>query len=703
MQALALIACEKFGATLAICQETNKKMEDLVVKVSGPKLVRFMSAQIGYSANDCATQLSRSLAGVQFLGLAAALVSSGGTFEGANALEMMLKASASDKTLLPTARQLKDLLGVMEHRINRSGFTDVWIGYQTILFGGLGPFYEHSGDPPLPLNSFREFMGYPGIDGISKLVEAFRELDRLGDAIAVTILATSCAPWVMAFTRWCLGTPPSTYLPDGKALLDQPASRVTLFTSNDSEASTFEITVQRSVGSPADLLKSEQSTRSPFGMVTVECFGQMMCQEMGGAKSDEYKAVSEALPYALKQTCDLLQISNGVGGNVAGELEQRAKVVGEYSMEISTQPFPPDFMISNILARFLNSESQQNLRRLVEGCLISDLPLVRVHFRRLAETCSCDKCQRTYQTSTGKHNNRWICEKDGFLSKIARCAADILALSLFEGPETPLVTHKYGRDLFSFRATIDDIIKTSKPAKCGAKTIIGRALTLIGHKVDDLQNARWVISCSKGQAVYPKIFETGGICQPGYLTLCWAPGQLFFNGTIYDRGVDSWNFTRPHLDPVSRQPSRPVLEPLNLMSHMRIEWKVIICDGYLEIQLVCGPYTGHTFDILLNLEKSLILRGCPHDSASPLDRPDLFAHYRGPFLDDLVSQVGTSPEAEAQINVVAVDGDAGLRMFAMSRYIPHDEGPLQMVIRSNSCLQCSLDLCRRVGYRLLLC
>ena len=117
VQPLALISCEKFGATLAMCPETNKKMEDLIIKVSGPKHVKFMKAQIGYSANDSATQLSRSLAGIQFLGLAAALTSSMDTFEGANALSEMLTASASDKTALPTARQLKDLLRVMEHRV----------------------------------------------------------------------------------------------------------------------------------------------------------------------------------------------------------------------------------------------------------------------------------------------------------------------------------------------------------------------------------------------------------------------------------------------------------------------------------------------------------------------------------------------------------------------------------------------------------
>ena len=194
VQPLALIACEKFGATLAMCPETNKKMEDLIVKVSAPKHVRFIKAQIGYSTNDAATQLSRSLAGVQFLGLASALVSSMSTFEGANTLSIMLIGSASDKTLLPTPRQLKDLLGVMEHRFIRSGFADIWVGYQILLSSGLKPSANNDHDErPYELDGLTKI---PASDGVSKLVEAFRQLNRLGDATSISIRATSCAPWV---------------------------------------------------------------------------------------------------------------------------------------------------------------------------------------------------------------------------------------------------------------------------------------------------------------------------------------------------------------------------------------------------------------------------------------------------------------------------------------------------------------------------
>ena len=327
VQPLALIACEKFGATLAMCPETNKKMEDLIIKASGPKHVRFLKAQVGYSANDSATQLSRSLAGIQFLGLAAALTSSLDAFNGANALSEMLTASASDKTLLPTPRQLKDLLGAMEHRVVRSGFTDTWVGYQILLSNSLRLSSDQGHyDIPYELEDLREV---PASDGVSKLVEAFRQLNRLGDATTITVRATSCAAWVTAFTRWCLGIPPSIIVPHGKALLDQPASRITLFTGDSANGSDFEISIHRSIDGPADLLKSQSCPQIASGMITLQCFARKMCHTMGGEKSMAYRAMCEALPYALKQICELLGLGDDPSWESAYEenwLEGKANI-----------------------------------------------------------------------------------------------------------------------------------------------------------------------------------------------------------------------------------------------------------------------------------------------------------------------------------------------------------------------------------------
>jgi hypothetical protein len=73
VQPIAILAAEAFGATLAMCQETQMKVE-IAAKQSHTRFVRFLKSSIGYSKDDCAYHLASSSAGVRFLGLAAALL-----------------------------------------------------------------------------------------------------------------------------------------------------------------------------------------------------------------------------------------------------------------------------------------------------------------------------------------------------------------------------------------------------------------------------------------------------------------------------------------------------------------------------------------------------------------------------------------------------------------------------------------------------
>lgn len=99
VQPLALLACEKFGATLAICPDTRRNVEYHILKAQSrpATIVSFLGATIGYSTDDCGTYLAQSLAGIQFLALAATLVPGLIVFEGGQVLAKMLEASASDK------------------------------------------------------------------------------------------------------------------------------------------------------------------------------------------------------------------------------------------------------------------------------------------------------------------------------------------------------------------------------------------------------------------------------------------------------------------------------------------------------------------------------------------------------------------------------------------------------------------------------
>ena len=127
VQPLAILAREKFGATLAICPEMSRKVEALVVKSPQPVFLNFVKLSIGFRG-DSATQQCQSLARTQFVGLAAPLMTSLSLFEAGIALEQMLREKAAHRTLVPTARQLRDLIAVLEPRLARSGFGNSLIG-----------------------------------------------------------------------------------------------------------------------------------------------------------------------------------------------------------------------------------------------------------------------------------------------------------------------------------------------------------------------------------------------------------------------------------------------------------------------------------------------------------------------------------------------------------------------------------------------
>ena len=105
-----------------MCPETCQKIEKIMITPEATP-IGFLRASVEFHADDCASQLSKSLAGVQFLELAAALVSSLDPFAAGNILELLLKKSSSDRTLLPSAKQLKALLESLEPR-----FADSIIG-----------------------------------------------------------------------------------------------------------------------------------------------------------------------------------------------------------------------------------------------------------------------------------------------------------------------------------------------------------------------------------------------------------------------------------------------------------------------------------------------------------------------------------------------------------------------------------------------
>lgn len=689
VQALALLACEKFGATLAMCPETCSKIEKLVKKSRTSAVLKFLPVAIGYSANDCASELARSLAGIQFLALAAALVTTLGPYNGGNALEAMLKSSAADKTLLPSARQLRDLLASLEHRCVLSGFADSVVGWQLFL-------------SELPQS---KLWNYPGSDGLEKLIDAFRQLSRIGDTdpMSVTLTTTTCAPWVVAFTKWCLGIPPKIQL-NGSQLLEQPTSRVTVIIST-AESLELEIKIHRNVATPADLIFASIGPEPFSGMIRIECYGQWLCRKCDFSSGSGCRAITQALPYALKQVVDKLKLSSYKEFDPSVPLSEwqngihGSKQIDEDILTLAGNPFAIDSIISVTLSRILGSTQPSQLSSLKDGILVGDLPLVDLHIKNLLQHCACLKCSPLEATSYRS------CEADAFFSHLTDCVADILALSLFDYSEGPLVYLNHNRSGGdSFKNTILSILNTGLPRICGLTDVLQWALTLVGHNVsEDVQNCKWAISCYRGQAVYPKLFETQHLEKRGYLTLSWAPGLLRYDGEVYPRGVGILTSTSVR-DHITFQSQKNVTTPLNLLPEYRSVWRVARRDGFLEVNLGLEDPTNKyihvvraPFHILTNLASALILEACSHDPSCSLEKPDWFCAYTGPLSP---MTVASDPEDNSRkVGLVAVDRNDGLRMLALSAY----PSPFPFILRGKSCLSCSLAVSRRANYPVVIC
>jgi hypothetical protein len=589
----------------------------------------------------------------------------------------------------------------LEHRCVLSGFADTVIGWQIFL-----------SNSPQTSDEFARFWKvstlYPSPDGLEKLVDAFRQLSRIGDATSITLKTAACTPWVVAFTKWCLGIPPSIYLEDGTPLLEQPAARVTVIASKNTEdCPGIEITIHRGVETPAVLIASSLGSNPFSGMISVKCYGQWLRQEYDFGAGSGYEAIAQALPYALKQVVTLLQLSqyNEFNSFVPfPEWRQQMqshepKQIDEDILRLAANPFAKDSFISATLSRILDLTEPSQLHSLKEGILIGDLPAVVLHLQYLKQHCTCLSCDSLGATSYE------ICEAKKFFLHLTYLATYVLALSLFDDSETLLVYLNHCRSgSDSFITAIHSILTTGLPSMCNITEVLQWALTLVGHNVlEDVQKCKWVISCYKGQAVYPKLFETRRLEKRGYLTLSWAPGLLRYDGEAYPRGVGVGNSSITR-DPVTSRPQNTVTIPLNLLPEYRLVWRIARQDAFLEINLGLEDsskkysHVLHSpFHVLTNMASILMLEACPHDAKCSLRNPDWFCTYTGPFSPMAI--VPGSEDNDGKVGLVAVDGNDGLRMFALSAYPP----PFPFVLRQNSCLSCCLDICRRASYPVVIC
>lgn len=164
---------------------------------------------MGFLHNDCAVQLGKSAAGVRFLAFAAALIPTAGVFRSAITLDKMLRDSASDLTLVPPQQALRDLLKVLEPRAPFCGFFDTVVFCQRLTEEEIIPKILSENIPScFPLSVIQHFKslmleGVPPADTLTKLIESFRQIGRLGLATVTTLTIETGTgiPWMLAFTH----------------------------------------------------------------------------------------------------------------------------------------------------------------------------------------------------------------------------------------------------------------------------------------------------------------------------------------------------------------------------------------------------------------------------------------------------------------------------------------------------------------------
>ena len=684
VQPLAIVSCEKFGNTIAMCQDTCKKIENLTAKTPEPVAIKFLRVYAGFDAADSASQLSKSQAGVQFLGLAAALVTSMEGYRAGASLHKMLESSASDKTLLPTTRQLKDLLLSLEPRLVRSGFLNTVIGWQSFL----------TQSSAIPQGISRQSCDYPGLKGINHIVNAFRELSRVGesDIVRVSIKVTSCAPWVIAFTKWCLGLPPSIYLEDGTSILEQPSTKVDVIIDTKTDTG-LHVFIHRDVGPPFDLVDTpldDVSSKYFTGMANVEDYGRWSLSELGLDAGSAKEALLQALPLAIKQILQILRFGDEHDPRTT---DSSARFRPDFKV-LLLSPFPEEHVIAQAASRYLSSSDAIMLSSSMPVFLpVGCLPAVNLHLDVLRGECSCANCNATSFQRFRK------CTVEKFYIGLTFVCADILALSLF-GAEIPLLHVKWRwNGNTEFITAINSIISTreSDPYDSCIKPfdLLNYALALTGSGIDERNQRKhgWIMSSFKGQVMYPVLYETLCYEKRGYLTLNCLPGRIRYNGEVYTQV-----YGRPYrfdLNDLKDLSGPAVKGPRNLIPDMRIVWLLQQADDVLEASLSLkslddeySRFIREPTGILLNMGSSFLLEACAHDPDAMLEAPDKFCVFTSPLFpvpDE------TERDGIPVIGVVAINGSDDMRSLSLASF----DGPV--VLRKKACLSCCLDVCRRAG------
>jgi hypothetical protein len=557
----------------------------------------------------------------------------------------------------------------------------------------------------------------PPSEGIESLVNAFRSLGRLGESTVsrITIHTNHSSPWVVAFTQWCLGASPSIYAKDGTPILEQTNLSVDLIVGSKDgtrDGHHFSVTVHHNIGNPEELISvCNDLGRRWNGMTTIENYAKWMLEVSGMDQGPAFRALQQCLPYAAKRYLEWNTFTTRLH-----HIRSYTRAQMDDDVQVSnflTMPFESDRRVGEVLFRMLNAHgdvpsarAENELPDLEHGDYIYDLPLVRRHLNTLIADCECTTCQRASSYKDRVHLDRedYYCLMEAFIRFATSFLGDAISLSLFHNSEDLLIVVNQSKDDEAFKAHYARLLPVFgiSPNLWGnneIKDLLATALALVGHRNEEERRfSSWAMSCSKGQVVYPTMFQSPQIKQRGFLDLSWYSGTLYYQGETYQyvHGDETYTKRVGNMDPSKDDWPKEIIEPLNLYDDMKLRWRITTEDSALSL----GAYlegsgserSRSPVHALTSLTYSFVIEQCSHDRDSRANRVDPIWTYSSP-------ESPGSAILRGMKSIVPVDGSHELRFFSLARV---QVGDFPVVVSINACLACSLKLCKEVKSSILI-
>lgn len=621
VQPQAIIACVGLGATLAICPITIAKVQSTVCPKLEPVIISLLNVTIGYAKGDTISEMNKSEAGLRFLALASALATTNPR-QGAHTIHGLIMKSALDKALAPTLQQVSKLLHAIHGRCLLAGFAEEMGGWRLLLEKSLQDKLHH----PMQTSPYNYQLNGEALD---RVIEGFRELCRVGDATTdkMVIRTAMAVPWLAAFTKWCLGVPPSITFADGTVLLENVNSRVHLVVQVQRTMGDVEVKLYSSHDCLSTLFVSGgKNVDEYFGMVKLPTYGKLLLRQHKLDDDIASQAIVQALSYALRQVRNNLVV---VGAEP--DISDRVVLIRDIALadesyaQLRLCAFADERTILEAAARVFGHSQMNALQTLGHGETVFELPLVRLLYEDRKKTCFCSNCSKNGMSKHG-------CFKFEFIFCLSMLVADILAFSLFESPENLLIsTRNIGRESNEFKTAITHTLMGRRVGCCAA-SIIATALRLVGHEVE--KRGTWILSCEKGQAVWPAVYESMTLPKSGYLRLLWLHGDLIFQEDVYSHIKGP----RKSTDISDKRQDGCLSQPSDILSGIGLKWNIASDEDHLEAVLAVtdpsgtfSPATVNPAFIISSLANALHVEACNHSRNATLENPESICDLEGPF------------------------------------------------------------------------